>query len=104
MATRRMELWATFANTALRSSLKREDPSLAAPSGEGEGGGGGKEEEESSRQFNVKFVSYNDQGPPPVCLPSVFLTPRMWYNLLKPSSSVFAYCKRSKTGGGSGQG
>ena len=45
LATRRMELWATFANTALRSSLKREDPSLAAPSGVGEGGGkrgGGK--------------------------------------------------------------
>ena len=40
LATRRMELWATFANTALRSSLKREDPSLAAPSGVGEGGGG----------------------------------------------------------------
>ena len=39
LATRRMELWATFANTALRSSLKREDPSLAAPSGVGEGGG-----------------------------------------------------------------
>ena len=66
LATRRMELWATFANTALRSSLKREDPSLAAPSGVGEGGGG-KEEEE--RLINVKFVSYNDQAQPPSVYP-----------------------------------
>ena len=65
LATRRMELWATFANTALRSSLKREDPSLAAPSGVG--GGGGKEEEE--RLINVKFVSYNDQAQPPSVYP-----------------------------------
>ena len=27
-----MEVWATLANTALRSSLNREDPNLAAPS------------------------------------------------------------------------
>ena len=32
MATLRMEVWATLANTALRSSLNREDPNLAAPS------------------------------------------------------------------------
>ena len=60
-------------------------------------------EEESSRLINVKLVSYNDQGPPPVCLPSVFLTPRMWSNLPKCFFFCF-YCKRSKTGGESGQG
>ena len=44
-------------------------------------------------------MSYNDQSPPPLHLPSrlpdvthVTLSPR-------PSPSVFAYCKRSKTGG-----
>ncbi len=36
LATRRIELWATLAKTAFRSSLKKEALSRAAPSREGE--------------------------------------------------------------------
>ena len=53
-----------------------------------------------SRLIIAKFVSYNDQALPLSCLPDVThmtLSPR-------PSPSVFAYCKRPKTGGGNGLG
>ena len=41
-------------------------------------------------------MSYNDRNHPPSCLPDIMpmtLSPR-------PSPSIIAYCKRSKTGGG----
>ena len=44
------------------------------------------------RLITTRFVSYNDQAPPPSCLPDVIhvnLSPR-------PSLSVFAHCKQSK--------
>ena len=53
-----------------------------------------------SRLINARFVSYDDQAPPPLCLPScppdvmhVTFSPR-------PSPSVFANWKQSKTGSG----
>ena len=50
--------------------------------------------------INTKLVCYDDQPPPtpPVSLPSVYLTPLPVTKSLKTPPSVFAYCKRSKTG------
>jgi len=43
-------------------------------------------------------------GLSPVCLPSVYLTLPHVTTPPRPSPSVFAYCKRSKTGGGNSLG
>ena len=52
-----------------------------------------------SRLINAKFVSYNNWAPPPICLPSVYLTLLHVAKSLRPSPSIFGYCKQSKTGG-----
>ena len=46
--------------------------------------------------INAKFVSYNNWAPPPVCLPSVYLTSLHMTKFPRPSLSVFAYVSNQK--------
>ena len=58
-------------------------------------------EQESSRLIIVKLVSYNDQGPPPVCLPCL---PDTTHVVKSPKPFLLLFLLTAKTGGESGQG
>ena len=45
------------------------------------------------RLISKKFVSYNDQVPPPMCLPSVYLTSSHMIKSSRSSLSIYAYQK-----------
>jgi len=57
----------------------------------------------SARDGSTRNGNFYCRAPPPICLPSVYLTLHITKSP-RPSPSIFAYCKRSNTGGGNGLG
>ena len=58
----------------------------------------------STRDRSTRNGNYYCPAPFHVCLPSVYLMSPHMTKSPRPSPSVFAYCKRSNTGGGNGLG
>ena len=59
---------------------------------------------DNSRDVSTQKGNYCYQAMPPVCLPFVYLMPPHVTRSPWSSTSVFAYCKQSNTGGGNGLG
>jgi len=59
---------------------------------------------DNTRDVSTQKGNYCYQATPPVCLPFVHLTPPHMTKSPRSSTSVFAYCNQSNTGGGSGLG